>query len=317
MSRFVDRGAITAAWVGVGMAVTIGVSFLLVIPIEFLVTPFALFAGLLIGYYANARSNRAGGPWGRILANALLAGVATGITFALFLLVVKVLFFAADNGYRDASAGGSITCQTGADCVYQRYLAVGRGPAFEAAGITDVASFTSLYWREQAASAGLLIVAERRRARVGGAADVRGREPAPTRGPAGADGRLTARARRRAGNRNAPVGDRGVGASSGPGLLGLLGLRRLRRGLGGGRLRGRRSSRRGLRGGLRGRGLGRGRLGGRLRGRLRGRLGGRLRRVPRSRPGPRPGPRRAPCRRGSTSTAPRGPCRRRSGRPWP
>ena len=158
MSRFVDRGAITASWVGVGMAVTIGVSFLLVIPIEFLVTPFALFAGLLIGYYANARSNRAGGPWGRILANALLAGLATGITFALFLLVVKLLFFAADNGYRDASAGGSITCQTGADCVYQRYLAIGRGPAFEAAGITDVASFTSLYWREQAASAGLLIV---------------------------------------------------------------------------------------------------------------------------------------------------------------
>jgi len=61
MSRLVDRGAITAAFVGIGMAVTIGVSFLLVIPIEFLVTPFALFAGLLIGYYANARSNRAGG----------------------------------------------------------------------------------------------------------------------------------------------------------------------------------------------------------------------------------------------------------------
>ena len=103
MSRVVDRGAITAAWVGVGMAVTIGVSFLLVIPIEFLVTPFALFAGLLIGYYANARSNRAGGPWGRILANALLAGVATGVTFALFLLVVKVIFFFADTGYRDVN----------------------------------------------------------------------------------------------------------------------------------------------------------------------------------------------------------------------
>ena len=101
MSRFVDRGAITAAWVGVGMAVTIGVSFLLVIPIEFLVTPFALFAGLLIGYYANARSNRAGGPWPRILANSLLAGVATGVTFALLLLLVKVIFFFADTGYPD------------------------------------------------------------------------------------------------------------------------------------------------------------------------------------------------------------------------
>ena len=36
------------------MAVTVGVSFLLVIPIEFLVAPFALLGGLLIGYYANA-----------------------------------------------------------------------------------------------------------------------------------------------------------------------------------------------------------------------------------------------------------------------
>jgi hypothetical protein len=156
VSRIVDRGAITAAWVGVGMAVTIGVSFLLVIPIEFLVTPFALLSGLLIGYYANARANRAGGPWARILANALLAGAATGIAFALFFLAVKALFFYADNGYRDTSAGGSLTCTTGADCVYQRYLAIGRGPAFEAAGITDVDTFTSFYWREQAASAGLL-----------------------------------------------------------------------------------------------------------------------------------------------------------------
>lgn len=52
----VDHGAIVAAWVGLGMAVTIGVSFLLVIPIEpiyWLLTP---LAGLLIGYYANQRS---------------------------------------------------------------------------------------------------------------------------------------------------------------------------------------------------------------------------------------------------------------------
>jgi len=164
VSRFFDRGAITAAWVGVGMAVTIAVSFLLVIPIEFLVTPFALFAGLLIGYYANARSNRAGGPWPRILANALLAGVATGVTFALILLLVKGIFFFADTGYPDfnsADANGNKlppSCQSGADCVYQRYLAIGRGPQFEAAGVTDVDSFTQLYWREQFASAGALIV---------------------------------------------------------------------------------------------------------------------------------------------------------------
>ena len=66
VSRFVDRGAITAAYVGIGMAVTIVVSFLLVIPIESVIWLLALPSGLLIGYYANARSNRRSGPWRRI-----------------------------------------------------------------------------------------------------------------------------------------------------------------------------------------------------------------------------------------------------------
>jgi hypothetical protein len=168
MSRFVDRGAITAAWVGVGLAVTVLVSFMLVIPIEFLLTPFALFGGMLIGYYANARSDRAGGPWSRILANALVAGLATGVTFALLLVAVKWVFFSADNGYRDTSSGGPLTCETGADCVYQRYLAIGRGPQFEAAGVTDVASFTALYWQEQLTSAGTLVALSVGGALVGG-----------------------------------------------------------------------------------------------------------------------------------------------------
>jgi hypothetical protein len=146
------------------MAVTIAVSFLLVIPIEFLVAPFALLGGMLIGYYANARSSRAGGPWRRILANALVAGVATGLTFAVLLLAVKVIFFFADTGYPDFNRvdkdGNRIppSCVTGADCVYQRYLAIGRGPAFEAAGIDDVDAFTAFYWQEQLNSAGLLVV---------------------------------------------------------------------------------------------------------------------------------------------------------------
>ena len=153
-----DRGAITAAWVGVGMAVTIGVSFLLVIPIEPVFWYLSLPAGLLIGYYANARSDRAGGPWSRVLPNALLAGLATGITFALLLLAVKALFFSVDNGYRDASLGGPLACQSGPDCVYRRYLAADQGPALEAAGVTDVASFTALYWREQLSTAGLTLL---------------------------------------------------------------------------------------------------------------------------------------------------------------
>ncbi len=113
---------------------------------------------MLIGYYANARSERAGGPWGRILANALLAGLVTGLTYAVLLLGIKAIFFNADGGYRDASSGGPLTCQTGADCVYQRYLAIpGRQAAFEAAGVNNLEDFTRLYWNEQFSTSGLMI----------------------------------------------------------------------------------------------------------------------------------------------------------------
>ncbi len=161
MTRFVDRGAITAAYVGIGMAVTVAISFLLIIPIEPIVWLLTLPTGLLIGYYANQRSNRGGGPWGRILLNGVFAALVTGVTAAVLLLGVKALFFYADNGYRDASAGGPITCDSGPACVYQRYLLVedgGRAGALEAAGVTDAASFSTFYWSQQFAVAGLLVV---------------------------------------------------------------------------------------------------------------------------------------------------------------
>jgi hypothetical protein len=154
VSRFVDRGAITAAYVGIGMAVVIGISFLLVIPIEPIYWVLSLPAGLLIGYYANARSERATGPWTRILANGLFAGLVTAATMAVLLLGVKALFFFADNGYRDASLGAPLECGSGPDCVYARYLADGRGADLEAAGVTDVDSFTAFYWGQQASTVG-------------------------------------------------------------------------------------------------------------------------------------------------------------------
>jgi hypothetical protein len=159
VTRIVDRGAVVAAWVGVGMAVTIAISFLLVIPIEPVYWLLALPAGLLIGYYANQRSDRRRGPWSRILANAVLAGVATGLTMALLLLAVKALFFFGDNGYRPTELGGSLTCTGGADCVYERYRE-NRDNAAEltAAGIDDASSFTGFYWRQQLSGAVTVLV---------------------------------------------------------------------------------------------------------------------------------------------------------------
>jgi hypothetical protein len=160
VSRLVDRGAITAAYVGIGMAVTIAISFLLIIPIEPIVWLLSLPSGLLIGYYANQRSNRRAGPWTRILMNGVFAAFVTGLTAAVLLLGVKALFFYGDNGYRDQSAGGPIACSSGPDCVYQRYLIVDDGArvaGLEAAGVTDTASFTAFYWTQQFTVAGLLV----------------------------------------------------------------------------------------------------------------------------------------------------------------
>lgn len=164
MNRLVDRGAITAAYVGIGMAVTIVASFTLIIPIEWAIWILALPAGLLIGYYANQRSDRRAGPWPRILGNGLFAAVVTGLTIAGLLLLIKVIFFFADSGYPDFNRvdaqGQPIPpyCESGGDCVYQRYLTAGRGPELEAAGIADLPSFTAFYWREQFGSAGTIVL---------------------------------------------------------------------------------------------------------------------------------------------------------------
>jgi hypothetical protein len=159
VSRWVDRGAVYAGWVGVGMSVTIAVSFLLVIPIEPILWLLAFPAGLLIGYYANARSNRQAGPWRRIVANGAYAGLLAAATLALLVLATKWIFFSADNGYRSAADGGSIAgCETGAGCVYARYLAAETGPDLEAAGITNVDEFTAFYWGEQLGTAGTVFL---------------------------------------------------------------------------------------------------------------------------------------------------------------
>lgn len=154
MTRVVDRGAVVAAYVGIGMAATIAISFLLVIPIEIVYLLLGFPAGLLIGYYADARSERQAGPWLRVLANGLFAGAVTAATLAILFLGIKALFFYADDGYRDASVGPPLTCRAGAECVYARYLADSSlADRLRAAGVGDASSFTAFYWNEQLSSA--------------------------------------------------------------------------------------------------------------------------------------------------------------------
>lgn len=164
MTRFVDRGAVTAAYVGIGMAITIAASFLLIIPIEPIIWLLAIPSGLLIGYYANQRSDRRAGPWSRILRNGVFAALVTGLTSAALLLILKSIFFFADTGYPDFNrvdeAGRPIppTCSTGANCVYARYLARGGGPELEAAGVIDADTFGASYWNLQFSVAGALVL---------------------------------------------------------------------------------------------------------------------------------------------------------------
>jgi len=173
MSRLVDRGAVIAAYVGVGMAVTMAIGFLLVIPIEPIYLLLSFPGGMIIGYYANARAGRERGAWRRIVPNALLAGLATGLSLAVLLLAIRALFFFGDSGYptfnRTDEHGAPIgeTCQSGADCVYRRYLAQEPGTLAEA-GVTDASSFATVYWAGQWSSARLILASTTLAALLGG-----------------------------------------------------------------------------------------------------------------------------------------------------
>ena len=189
MSRFVDRGAIVAAYVGIGMAITMAISFLLVVPIELAYLLLSVLGAIVIGYYANARARRSRGEWRRILPNSLLAGLVMGVSLAILLLGNKALFFFADSGYPqfnrvDAQTGAILEprCETGAHCVYSRYLAE-QPQVLADAGVTDSASFSELYWRQQWSTAQGLVLAATVAALAGGllfgVAGPRRNEPAP------------------------------------------------------------------------------------------------------------------------------------------
>lgn len=155
--KFLDRGAIFAGWVGLGMGLVIAIAFELIVAIQPLVFLLALPAGALIGAYANVRSER-WRPRGRVLANSAYAGLVTGIGLAVLYVAIRLLFIYADSGYRVESQGGQLTCAPGPACTYERYLAAGRGPELTARGVTDASEFESLVLGEHL-TGGLTLIA--------------------------------------------------------------------------------------------------------------------------------------------------------------
>jgi hypothetical protein len=117
--RFIDRGAVFAGWVGIGMAVVIAISFELVVTLQILVFLAAPIAGAVIGAYANVRSRR-WRPVRRVLANAAWAGLITGLTLAILYGALRLLFVFADAG--TLPDGTALACQPGPDCTYTRYV---------------------------------------------------------------------------------------------------------------------------------------------------------------------------------------------------
>jgi hypothetical protein len=180
--RILDRGAIFAGWVGLGMALVIAISFALVLAVQPLVLLSAPFAGVIIGLYANHKSER-WRPWSRVLLNAGYAGLVTGLGLAAIYLGLRLLFVYVDSGYRPEPLGGQLSCQIGPDCTYQRLLADGQGDDLAAAGIVDTATYEAAFLREQLAGGLVIVVLTLGGALLGGAIRGVSRPGAP----AGAD----------------------------------------------------------------------------------------------------------------------------------
>jgi hypothetical protein len=146
--RVLDRGAIYAGMVGLGLAVTIAISFELVVAIQALVFISAPIAGVVIGWYANNKATRWRPRW-RLFANAGFAGLVTGLSLAFIYVGVRLLFIYADSGYRSESQGGQIECSTGPQCTYLRFVDDGHGQELAIEGIVDADTFETAVWRWQ------------------------------------------------------------------------------------------------------------------------------------------------------------------------
>jgi len=147
LTRFIDAGAKVAGWVGVGMALVVVMAFALIIPVQAIVFVLAPVAGVIIGVYANTRAER-WRPRGKVMANAAYAGLITGLAFALFYVVIRLVFIYGDSGA--LPDGTRINCQSGPECNYLRYVNAGQAGDLAAVGITDAATYEAAKWQELA-----------------------------------------------------------------------------------------------------------------------------------------------------------------------
>jgi len=150
----IDRGAVIAGWVGIGVAVVLVVGLGLVLAIPALVSLSALPAGIAVGAYANVRARRIRPRW-RLVANALWAGAVTGLALAVFYVGVRLVFLYADTGRLPDDT--QLNCRTGPDCVYARYAAQGFGARLAEDGIVDGATYEAAALNELITTGAVLV----------------------------------------------------------------------------------------------------------------------------------------------------------------
>jgi hypothetical protein len=140
---------------GLGMALILAIAFELIIAVQTIVFLLAAPMGVLIGVYANVRSER-WRPRTRVFANASYAGVVTGLALAVFYVLIRLVFVYGDSGALPDRT--FLACRIGPDCTYARYVEAGQADELAGLGITDAASLEAATWRELMATGGALFV---------------------------------------------------------------------------------------------------------------------------------------------------------------
>ena len=148
------------------MALVLAIAFELIIPVQTLVFLLAPLMGVLIGVYANVRSER-WRPRGRVMANAAVRGPRDRSRHRGPVRRAAARVHLWRHGR--LPDGTSLSCNTGPDCIYARYVAVGQAEELAPLGITDGASLAAAAWRELLIFGGGLIVLTVAGGLVGGA----------------------------------------------------------------------------------------------------------------------------------------------------